>query len=163
MTLRTPLVLAAAGLVGLEAVRHVSAMIETTPLIGWPFLVLLSIVGLWLTYFILTTLRGLILSYEIQQSVGLDLHEDMLWRRAVVCVAGIAVTTVLWLVLRLFDQRQMRTKIIAVLLLALPASGLIAQVNQLMFAPVQQLDPAMPFELVPDNEVTASHPSPPGK
>ena len=37
--------LAAAGLVGLEAVRHVSAMIETTPLIGWPFLVLLSIVG----------------------------------------------------------------------------------------------------------------------
>ena len=100
--------------------------------------VLLSIVGLWLTYFILTTLRGLILSYEIQQSVGLDLHEDILWRRAVVCVAGIAVTTVLWLVLRLFDQRQMRTKIIAVLLLALPASGLIAQVNQLMFAPVQQ-------------------------
>ncbi|MEZ5825434.1 MAG: TIGR01620 family protein [Geminicoccaceae bacterium] len=33
------------GLVGLESIRHVSAMIETTPLIGWPFLVLLLIVG----------------------------------------------------------------------------------------------------------------------
>ena len=99
--------------------------------------VLLSIVGLWLTYFVLTTMRGMILSYEIQQAVGLDLHQDMLWRRAVVCAAGIAVTIVLWLILRLFDQRPMRVKIIAVLILALPASGLIAQVNQLMFAPVQ--------------------------
>nr|WP_137677057.1 histidine kinase [Parerythrobacter lutipelagi] len=100
--------------------------------------VLLSIIGLWLTYFVLTTMRGMILSYEIQQSVGLDLHGDMLWRRAIVCAAGIAVTVVLWLILRLFDQRQMRAKIIAVLILALPASGLIAQVNQIMFAPVQK-------------------------
>ncbi|MCB9943286.1 MAG: DUF697 domain-containing protein [Geminicoccaceae bacterium] len=33
------------GLVTLEAVRHVTGMIDTNPLIGWPFLVLLLVVG----------------------------------------------------------------------------------------------------------------------
>ena len=52
--------------------------------------VALSIIGLWVAYFLLTTLRGFILSYELQQAFGLDLQQEMLWRRAVVCMGGVA-------------------------------------------------------------------------
>ncbi|WP_128891424.1 sensor histidine kinase [Erythrobacter sp. HKB08] len=100
--------------------------------------VALSIIGLWVAYFLLTTLRGFILSYELQQAFGLDLQQEMLWRRAVVCMGGVAVTTVMWLLLRLTDLRAMWVKITAALLLALPAAGLIAQINQVMFLPVQE-------------------------
>ena len=40
------------GLLTLEAVLHVSAMIETTPLIGWPFLLLLLVVAGTTTIFV---------------------------------------------------------------------------------------------------------------
>ncbi|MGN6500272.1 MAG: sensor histidine kinase, partial [Tsuneonella sp.] len=81
-----------------------------------------SVLGLWLCYFLLTTLRGAI--------VGLDMQDELLWRRALVSAAGVAITLVMWLVLRVFDARPLWAKIAAALLLALPASVLIAQVNQ---------------------------------
>lgn len=99
--------------------------------------VLLSVVGLWLAYFLLTSMRGMILSYELQQAFGLDLQSEMLWRRVIVCLGGAAVTLVLWLMLRLFDMKPMWIKVLAALILALPAAALFAQVNETMFAPVQ--------------------------
>lgn len=100
--------------------------------------VLISVVGLWLAYFLLTSLRGMILSFEMQQAFGIDLQAEMLWRRVVVCCGGVAVTLVLWLLLRLFDLRPLWVKVVAALILALPAAALFAQVNEAMFAPVQQ-------------------------
>ena len=58
-------------------------------------LVVLSIVGLWLTYFVLVTLRGVV--------VGLEFQEALLWRRLTVCLAGGGITFGMWLVLRLVD------------------------------------------------------------
>ena len=92
--------------------------------------VLISIVGLWLCYFVLVTLRSTV--------VGLDLVDELLWRRALVCVAGMAVTWVLWLLLRLFDRRALWTQCIAALVFAMPAAVMIAQANQVIFAPVQE-------------------------
>ncbi len=86
-------------------------------------------VGLWLCYFLLATLRGTV--------VGLDLQGDMLWRRAVVMVVGIAVTFIMWLVIRLFDRRSLLVKIIVSLVVAVPASMLIAQANDMVFAPIE--------------------------
>jgi two-component sensor histidine kinase len=91
--------------------------------------VVVSVLGLWLCYFILTTLRGAI--------VGLEMQDDLLWRRALVSAAGAAITFVMWLVLRVFDTRPLWAKIAGALLLALPASVLIAQVNQAVFADVE--------------------------
>ena len=91
--------------------------------------VLISMVGLWVCYFVLTTLRGSI--------VGLDPQFDMLWRRGIVSLAGLAITIVLWLLLRLFDARPLWTKVVAALVLALPGAVLVAQVNQFAFASVQ--------------------------
>ena len=43
--------------------------------------VLASITGLWLCYFVLITLRSL--------SLELGFEDEMIWRRALVCLAGI--------------------------------------------------------------------------
>ena len=91
--------------------------------------VVASMAVLWLTYFLLATARGAI--------IGLELEPDLLWRRALVCLAGVAVTFALWLVLRLFEQRQTWAKVAAALVFALPAAVLIAQINQLVFADIR--------------------------
>lgn len=88
--------------------------------------VLASIVGLWLCYFLLTTLR-----WDIQE---IGFAHEMLWRRAAASAAGIVITLGLWVLLRLFDGRPLWSKIAAALLLSAPAAVLIAQANQLAFA-----------------------------
>lgn len=91
--------------------------------------VLASMVGLWLCYFLLTTLRGSI--------VGLEMQNELMFRRALVSLAGVVITFAMWLVLRLFDERALWAKIIAALVLALPAAVLIAQANQMIFADIE--------------------------
>ncbi|WP_379553073.1 sensor histidine kinase [Qipengyuania sp. DGS5-3] len=92
--------------------------------------VVLSIVGLWLCYFVLITVRGSI--------VGLDMQTEMLWRRAIVAVAGIVITCGLWQVIRLIENRGMLAKVMVVLIASLPAALLIAQINHTMFAPLEE-------------------------
>lgn len=91
--------------------------------------VLISMLGIWLCYFLLTTLRGSI--------VGLDAEFELLWRRGIVTLAGVSVTFVLWLLLRLLDRRTLWVKASAAIVLALPAAIIVAQANQLIFASVQ--------------------------
>jgi len=92
-------------------------------------IVLASIAGLWLCYFVLTTLRSEVLGF------GLPL--EMMWRRALVCLAGIAITAMLWLILRLFDARPLWMKIIAALVLSVPTAVLLVQSNALVFADIE--------------------------
>lgn len=88
--------------------------------------VLASVAGLWLTYFLLTTLR-----WEL---LGLGLSQELLWPRALATLAGVGITLGLWLVLRLFDARPLWAKITAALLLSLPVAIASAQANQLIMA-----------------------------
>jgi hypothetical protein len=92
--------------------------------------VLASIAGLWLCYFVLTTLRSEVLGF------GFPL--EMMWRRALACLAGGAITAMLWLILRLFDARPLWTKIIAALVVSVPAAVLIVQSNALVFADIEE-------------------------
>lgn len=91
--------------------------------------VLASIVGLWLCYFLITTLRGSI--------IGLGLETETLLRRGLVCLAGIGVTGVLWLLIRLVELRSLPVKAAITLIAAIPASLAIAQFNQWAFADIQ--------------------------
>ena len=89
-----------------------------------PFVtVLASIAGLWLCYFVLTTLRAEVLD--------LPFAVEMMWRRGVACLAGIGITLGLWLILRLFDARPLWTKIVAAVLLSMPVAISIAYANDL--------------------------------
>ena len=88
--------------------------------------VLASIAGLWLSYFVLATLR-----WEL---LGLGFSLELLWPRALASLAGMAITLALWLVLRMFDSRPLWAKITAALLLSLPVAVSIAQANRLIMA-----------------------------
>ena len=91
--------------------------------------VLLSMAGVWLTYFLLVTLRGSI--------VGLELQGELLWRRALVCLGGMAVTVLLWLAIRLFERFALWVQILVAFVAALPAAAAIAQINQFTFASIE--------------------------
>ena len=92
--------------------------------------VFLSAAALWLTYFLLITLRGIV--------VDLGEFNELLWRRAVVTLAGIAVTLLAWPVLRRFDGRGNGVRIAAALIIMLPAALALAAINQQCFAPVEK-------------------------
>ena len=92
--------------------------------------VLLSMVVLWAAYFTITTIRASVIGFEMQT--------EMLWRRGAVVSVGIAMTMVLWLVLRLFDARPLWMKVAAGLIVAVPVSIPIAQTNQWMFQDIQK-------------------------
>lgn len=95
-----------------------------------PFkLVLASVAGVWLAYFALTTLRGWL--------VGLELFDALLLRRGLVTIASMALTLALWPLVRLLDPRPFWVKVGAVLLMALPASALLAAINQAAFADIE--------------------------
>ncbi len=92
-------------------------------------IVLASIAALWLCYFGLATLRGWL--------VGLGMFDELLWRRALVILASMAVTVALWPLLRLLDRQRLWIKSLAVIVIALPASLLLAAINQRVFAPIE--------------------------
>jgi two-component system, LytTR family, sensor kinase len=92
--------------------------------------VLASIVGLWLCYFLLVTIRS--------ELFDLGFEQEMLWRRALASLAGVVIMVGFWLVLRLFDTRPLWVKIAAALLLSLPVALALAESNQLAFAPIEE-------------------------
>lgn len=91
-----------------------------------PFrMVLISMLVLWATYFLLTTLRALVMDFGFQFELG--------WRRLLVTGFGVGLTMVLWLLLRLVDQKALWLKISAAIVLAFPVALAIGQVNQWVF------------------------------
>jgi signal transduction histidine kinase len=88
--------------------------------------VLISIVALWATYFTLASIRWAVIAD----------HDalEMMQLRAIVTIAGISITFVLWLLLRLFDARPLWMKVCAALVLALPFAVLMAHVNNSVFS-----------------------------
>ena len=92
--------------------------------------VLGSILAVWGIYFILVTVRG--------ELSGFGFEWEMLWRRALVCVIGMAVTAVMWLILRLFDRRALAIKVTVAAIIAFPAAMAIAQANQWVFSSIQE-------------------------
>lgn len=91
--------------------------------------VLVSMVILWAAYFAMATARGMVLGFEMQS--------EMLSRRFVVSLAGIAVTVLLWLLLRGFDRRRLGIRIVAAVAAAAPAALLLAFINQQAFADIE--------------------------
>ncbi len=91
--------------------------------------VLASIVGLWVTYLVLMTLRA--------ELLGMQDTQGMLGLRVLTCFLGGLITLALWLVLRAFDSRALWLKICAALVVAVPAAFLIAQANSIVFAEMQ--------------------------
>ena len=97
-------------------------------------LVVASIVAFWLFYFALSSARSLIQDFSFQ--------DEMLWRRALVIGVGALMTFVVWLILRVFDERRLWLKILVAVVVSIPASVPIAQANQWLFNPVREREEA---------------------
>ncbi|MEL6878237.1 MAG: histidine kinase [Pseudomonadota bacterium] len=104
-----------------DADRHIGVSFRT---------VLVSVVILWTVYFVLISARGLLM--------GLEMQFELLWRRSVVCTFAVLITLVLWLIIRLFEQRPRWLLFLVALVAALPGAVAIAQVNQVLFAPINE-------------------------
>ena len=91
-----------------------------------PRLVLASIVGLWATYFLLTTLRGVVLDY------GFD--NAFFSRRLVVTLTSMAATALLWPLLVAMTQKPLWQRVTAVMVIALPLAMLLTVINGWVFA-----------------------------
>jgi two-component system LytT family sensor kinase len=104
-----------------------------------PTLALYSILGFWLFYMVLVTVRAVVMGFESQG--------EMAVRRAIVTVIGIVLTWVLYLIIRQFDRSTLAQRIIAAFLAAVPCAIAIAVANYWIF---NVYDPASMF---PDGEM----------
>ena len=92
--------------------------------------VLISIVGFWLFYFAIVTLRALVLWPGDQI--------EMMWRRAAVALASMAVTWIFYRLLRPWQNRGLRQAALAAALLAIPAAIIYSAVNWYAFDDIDQ-------------------------
>ena len=112
--------------IGIMAINLTRDPAPAGPEVTVPFrTVLFSMAVLWATYFVLTTFRALVMDFDLQFELG--------WRRLLVTAFGVVLTIVLWLLLRLFDNRPLWIKISAAIVLAMPVALAIGQVNALVF------------------------------
>ncbi|VAV96936.1 hypothetical protein MNBD_ALPHA04-1289 [hydrothermal vent metagenome] len=85
----------------------------------------LSILGFWLLYVIVVTLRAAIADWPSQGEMAI--------RRAVVTALGIGLTYILYRVLRIFEDKALSTRIIAAFVGAIPCAIAIAYFNYYVF------------------------------
>jgi two-component system LytT family sensor kinase len=98
--------------------------LRTTPVL--PMRIVLGTIALfWAAYFLINTAKAAILH--------LDGQLDMLWRRALVVVAGVGATFVFHQLMVPLRQASMRARIAAVALLSVPFAALYASINYLCF------------------------------
>ena len=92
--------------------------------------VLASIVGLWLCYLALITLRSVLIDRTY--------FAEMLGLRSVVTLSGIAVTVMVWAILRLFDNRRVGVRMTIAAVLMVPAALALALINTQVFSGIDQ-------------------------
>ncbi len=109
-----------------------------------PVVALYSILGFWLFYVTLVTLRSYVMGFEAQG--------PMATRRVIVTLIGIVVTWGLYLVIRRFDGDSLTRRIIVAFSAAIPCSILIALANYYVF---YFYDPAGIFPDLPQEKILA--------
>ena len=92
--------------------------------------VLASIVGLWLCYLGLITLRSVLIDRTY--------FAEMLVLRSIVTLAGISVTVMVWSILRLFDHRRVGVRMGIAAMLMVPAALALALINTQVFSGIDQ-------------------------
>jgi two-component system, LytTR family, sensor kinase len=104
------------------------------PLVS-PQLALLSIVGFWVFYLIIVSLRAAVMDFPNQF--------ELISRRVVVAAVGVLITGILCWFLVQFDRKPLGHKIAAAFIAAVPAALAIAVVNHVIF---NVIDPINLFE-----------------
>ncbi len=106
------------------AMRNFKLRRNKQSLVG-PKAALLSIIGIWAFYAIIVSLRAAVLDFPSQA--------ELAQRRIIVAVIGVALTFLLYFILRLFDRKPVAIRITAAFIAAIPCSLAIAAVNYFVF------------------------------
>jgi len=96
-------------------------------------LALLSIVGFWIFYFVVNTLRAAVLDSDGQWS--------MVQHRLVVVISGIGLLALLWLVMRQLEGKSLWMMLTTGFIAAVPVTAAYATINFVMFnlyAPMEE-------------------------
>jgi hypothetical protein len=99
-------------------------------------LALLSIVGFWVFYFAVNTIRAAVLDQDDQWS--------MVRHRFVVVAAGVLILGLLWLVMRQLEGKSLWVMVTTGFMAAVPVAGAYATINYVMFdlySPMQESKP----------------------
>ncbi len=89
-------------------------------------IVIPSILGFWLFYVLIVTLRAWVVGYPGQI--------EMAERRGYVTAAGMIITVLMWLLLRRFDGQPLWARVIAAAIIAMPSALAIAATNYYFFS-----------------------------
>jgi two-component sensor histidine kinase len=92
-------------------------------------LVLASLGALWGCYFIVATLRGVF--------YGLEFVWPIVSRRLTICIISMLVMASLWPLLQLFDRKSFGTRLMVVIVGALPVSLALSFINEAIFADIE--------------------------
>jgi two-component sensor histidine kinase len=92
-------------------------------------IVLLSLAALWACYFIVATLRGVVM--------GFDLAWPIVSRRLTICIVSMLVMAAVWPLLQLLDRKSGGVRLGIVLVGALPLSLALSIVNDVIFADIE--------------------------
>lgn len=95
-----------------------------TPLVGHQ-MAFLTIVGFWVFHAMIVSLRSALMEFPSQDELAL--------RRIMVTVVGIALTWLLYLVLRMFDRRPLGVRVATAFVAAIPCAISIAYANYYIF------------------------------
>lgn len=110
----------------------------------------MSIIGFWLFYFVIVTLRGMVIGYDDQLA--------MLGRRLVVSLVGMALTFGLMAALRPFAARTLKTRVLASALLVVPFATMFASFNYAAFYVYEPMEAAKPEQAEQPQQAAAPMP-----
>ena len=88
-------------------------------------MVVMMILGFWLFYFVIVTLRTWVMDFPSQG--------ELAYRRGIVTLAGVVITTVLWQAIRPFDRKSLGVRIASAAAIALPCAIVFGAVNYYFF------------------------------
>ena len=125
---------------GLSAkLRDMSSLFPAKPQPLDPRVTLASILGFWIFYVAIVTLRAAVLEFPMQ--------DVLFFRRLIVSGIGVMITILLWQFIRLFDNKPLGLRIGITAFAAIPCAVGIAAINFYFFNvydPISLLDDAMP-------------------
>jgi len=90
-----------------------------------PIVAFYSIIGFWIFYVVIVTARGAV--------VDLPAQAEMAQRRMVVTAAGIGLTWLLYLLMRVFDRQALWIRITTAFVMAMPCAIAVAAINYYVF------------------------------
>jgi len=92
-------------------------------------LVLASLAALWACYFLVASLRGAVM--------GFDLAWPILSRRLTICVLSMLVMAAVWPLLQMLDRKSNGVRLAVVLVGALPLALVLSVINDTIFADIE--------------------------